>query len=312
MSFAVDNYLTHADTRLRGGRLLATGQTTAQDRPYDPDTAYATIRVAPLTPTLGAEISGIDLTQPLGELQVKEIRAALLAHLVIFFRGQPLTLDQQTRLGRYFGALHQHPNTRGPQGYPEVLPIHADAASVRIAGERWHSDVSCDREPPMGSILHLHTLPATGGDTLFASSHAVYEALSPAMQTYLETLSATHDGGPVYRQRNRELNIDDTGKTYPSATHPIIRTHPETGRKGVFVNSTFTNHINGIPADESEAILRFLYQQFAHPEVQVRFRWTPDAVAFWDNRSTQHLAVWDYFPQVRSGNRVTIRGDRPF
>lgn len=278
----------------------------ADDRPY------RTIEVRPLTPGIGAVIHGIDLREPLDTLQIHDIRAALLGHLVVFFRDQPLALDQLTRLGRYFGELHQHPNTRGPQGFPEVLPIHADANTVRIAGDRWHSDVSCDGAPPMGSILHLHTLPPHGGDTLFASSHAVYDSLSPALRAYLSTLTATHDGEPVYRSRNRQRGIDDSGRIYPRASHPVIRTHPETGRKGVFVNANFTTHIDGVSAEESEAVLQFLYRQFARPDFQVRFRWAPDSIAFWDNRSAQHLAVWDYFPHVRSGNRVTIHGDRPF
>lgn len=164
----------------------------------------------------------------------------------------------------------------------------------------------------MGSILHLHTLPSHGGDTLFSSSYAVYESLSPGLRAYLEGLTATHDGEPTYRQRNRLRGIDDTGKRFPKASHPVVRTHPETGRKGVFVNSNFTTHIDNVPAAESEGILRLLFERFASPEFQVRFRWEPDSIAFWDNRAVQHLAVWDYYPEVRSGHRVTINGDKPF
>src|SRR5690606_31888588 len=210
------------------------------------------------------------------------------------------------------GALHQHPNVRGPEGFPELLPIQADASTVRIAGDRWHSDVSCDPEPPMGSILHLHEVPARGGDTLFCNTEAAFAALSPGLQQYLQGLTATHDGEHVYRSRNRNKGIDDTGRHYPRSSHPVVRTHPETGRKGLFVNANFTTHINDVPREESEAVLAFLYQHLARPEFQVRFRWQPHSVAFWDNRSTQHLAVWDYYPARRAGHRVTLRGDRPF
>lgn len=276
------------------------------------DTAYETIAVQPLTRRIGALIDGIDLTRPLAPQQVADVRRALLAHQGIFFRDQPLTLDQHLSLGRDFGKLHVHPNSPGPDGYPEILPIHSDATTKRVAGDRWHSDVSCDDEPPMGSILYLHTLPSHGGETLPSSSHAVYDSLSPGFQRYLEGLTATHDGEPTYRQRNRLPGIDDTGKTFPRATHPVVRTHPETGRKGIFVNSNSTTHIDNVTVAESEGILRLLYERFASAEFQVRFRWEPHSIAFWDNRAVQHLAVWDYHPEVRSGYRVTIKGDKPF
>lgn len=273
---------------------------------------YRHIQVIPLTAVIGAEVHGLDITCPLNTEQVAEIRRALLEHQVIFFRDQPLTLEQHRRFGLCFGALHQHPNVRGPEGFPELLPIQADASTVRIAGDRWHSDVSCDPEPPMGSILHLHEVPARGGDTLFCNTEAAFAALSPGLQQYLQGLTATHDGEHVYRSRNRNKGIDDTGRHYPRSSHPVVRTHPETGRKGLFVNANFTTHINDVPREESEAVLAFLYQHLARPEFQVRFRWQPHSVAFWDNRSTQHLAVWDYYPARRAGHRVTLRGDRPF
>lgn len=276
------------------------------------ETDQTTVTVQPLTRHIGALIGGIDLTRPLSDAQVADVRRALLAHQVIFFRDQPITLDQHLALGRHFGTLHVHPNSPGPEGYPEILEIHSDANTRRIAGDRWHSDVSCDEAPPMGSILHLHTLPPHGGDTLFSSAYAVYESLSPGFRTYLEGLTATHDGEPTYRHRNRLRGIDDTGKRFPKASHPVVRTHPETGRKGIFVNPNFTTHIDDVPAAESEGILRLLFERFASPEFQVRWRWEPHSIAFWDNRACQHLAVWDYFPHVRSGYRVTINGDRPY
>ena len=163
----------------------------------------------------------------------------------------------------------------------------------------------------MGSILHLNTVPPVGGDTLFASMSAAYEALSAPMKTYLENLTATHDGERVWRGRYSDQGVDDSGTVYPRAVHPVIRTHPITGRKGIFVNSPFTTHINEIPRDESDDILGYLYKHCGKPDFQVRFRWQPNSVAFWDNRCVQHLALWDYFPETRSGYRVTIEGDRP-
>jgi len=272
---------------------------------------YATIQVKPVTPHLGAEISGVDLRQTLTNAQVNDLHTALNTHQVLFFRDQPITLDQQKALGRHFGDLHIHPNTPGPEGHPEILPIHADANSKRIAGEHWHSDVSCDPEPPLGSVLYLHTIPELGGDTLFASQTAAYDALSPAFKTFLEGLTATHSGDRSYRRTNRLLGIDDRNRVFPQAVHPVIRTHPGSGRKALFVNETFTMRINELSEEESDAVLRFLYAHATKPAFQVRFRWQPHSIAFWDNRAVQHIAMWDYFPQVRSGSRVTIKGDRP-
>ena len=163
----------------------------------------------------------------------------------------------------------------------------------------------------MGSVLHLHTVPPTGGDTLFASMYAAYDALSPRLQTYLAGLTALHSGDHVYRSHNARDNIDDRGRVYPQAVHPVIRTHPETGRKALFVNRTFTVRIINVPEAEGRAVLAFLYDHAERPEFQVRFRWQPHSVAFWDNRAVQHMALWDYYPQTRSGYRMTIKGDRP-
>jgi taurine dioxygenase len=246
---------------------------------------YETVNVMPVTPRIGVEVDGLTLAKPLSNRQVEELHQALAEHQVLFFRDQPLDMNSQKTFGCYFGELHIHPNTPGPQGHPEILPVHADAHSKRVAGEYWHSDVSCDEEPPMGSILYLHTVPPVGGDTLFASQYAAYDALSPGMKTYLEGLTATHSGEQVYRA---------------------------TRRKALFVNQGFTTEIDGVPKEESRAILNYLFEHCTRADFQVRFRWQPHSVAFWDNRSVQHMALWDYYPQVRSGHRVTIKGDRPF
>jgi taurine dioxygenase len=155
-------------------------------------------------------------------------------------------------------------------------------------------------------------VPSSGGDTLFASQYAAYDALSPRLKAYLEGLTATHSGDHVYRRTNVLVGRSDVGKVFPRASHPIVRTHPVTKRKALFVSGHFTTHIDGLPEEEGRAILNYLVKHCTREEFQVRFRWQPHSVAFWDNRCVQHLAIWDYYPQVRSGRRVTIKGDRPF
>jgi taurine dioxygenase len=269
------------------------------------------LQVHPLTPAVGAEIRGVDLSRALAPLVAQAIRDALTTHQVIFFRDQDLSVEQQVAFGRLFGDLVVHPNDPGLSGHPEVMIIHADSASKRVAGERWHSDVSCDPEPPMGSILRLHTVPEQGGDTLFSSMYAAYDALSPPMQAWLGTLTGEHDGAPYYRSVNARIGRDDGGKSYPQAVHPVVRTHPVSGRKGIFVNEMFTTRIVGLSRDESDAVLAFLFKHVQRPEFQCRFQWAAHSIAFWDNRCTQHMAIWDYFPATRSGYRVTIRGEQP-
>jgi len=268
------------------------------------------VTVRPLTPTLGAEILGVDLER-LDDDAFTVIRDALTEHLVLFFRDQDISIEAHKAVGARFGTLDVHPNDPGLDGHPEVMIIHADASSKRVAGERWHSDVSCAPEPPMGSILRMFVVPETGGDTLFSSMYAAYEALSDRMKTYLAGLTAIHDGGPYYREVNAILGRDDGGRTYPNAEHPVVRRHPVSGRKCLFVNSMFTTRLVGVPRAESDAVLGFLFEHVQSPAFQCRFRWERHSVAFWDNRCTQHFAVWDYFPQTRSGYRVTVRGERP-
>ena len=268
--------------------------------------SYEVLDVRPMTKRIGAEIFGVDLNQPLGNQTVSELHDALMQHQVIFFRDQPLTHESHKRLGRYFGDLAYHSGVAGLAEHPEIVAIHADETSTFVAGENWHSDLSCDPAPPMGSILYMHTLPEHGGDTLFASMYAAYEALSPAMKAFLAPLTAVHDGNHVYKAL-----FPDSTKTYPRNTHPVIRTHPVTGRKLIYVNSSYTTHINELSEDESNAVLRFLYEHVKDANFQVRFRWQKHSVAFWDNRCTQHFAVWDYFPETRSAFRVTVAGDKP-
>jgi taurine dioxygenase len=271
---------------------------------------YASIQVEKLTPHAGAEIRGADLSQPLDERTFKEIHAALIDNGVIFFRDQHLTPAQQKAFGRLFGELHLHPAApRELPEHPEILVIHADENSKHVAGENWHSDVSCDLEPPMGSILYMHELPPVGGDTLFASMYAAYDGLSEPMKRMLEPLTAMHEGEHVYRGR---YGVNDAGRVFPKAEHPIVRTHPVSGRKALYVNGGFTTRIVQLTRAESDAVLQFLYRHVETPEFHCRFRWQVNSVAFWDNRCMQHHAMWDYYPQRRHGHRVTIKGDKPF
>ena len=274
------------------------------------DAPYASIRVEKLTPVIGAEISGVDLARPLGEMQAEEIRRALAENLVVFFRDQKVTPEQHLAFGRLFGDLHVHPAAPHVEGVPELMIIRADRNSTRANGEDWHSDVSCDAEPPMGSILRIVECPPSGGDTLFASMYAAYDALSERMKAYLDGLSAVHDGEHVYRGTYANLGVADKD-VYPRSEHPVVRTHPVTGRKALYVNRIFTTRIVGLPREEGEAVLAFLLAHIESPLWQCRFRWRPDSMAFWDNRAAQHRAMWDYWPHTRSGFRVTVKGERP-
>jgi taurine dioxygenase len=276
---------------------------------------FETIAVEKLTPIIGAEISGVDIGKLVSDeapsnRQMDEIHRALAENLVIFFRDQHLTPQQHLAFGRKFGELHVHPAAPHEGDDPALMKIYADKDSPRANGEGWHTDVSCDVEPPMGSILYIKQCPPRGGDTLFASMYAAYESLSDRMKAYLDGLTALHDGEQIYRGLYANYGVADK-PSYPRAEHPVVRTHPVTGKKALYVNRGFTRSILGIPRDESDAILAYLFQHAENPLFQCRFRWTENAIAFWDNRCTQHRAMWDYWPHTRSGTRVTVRGERP-
>ncbi len=277
----------------------------------DESAPYETIEVDKYTPIIGAEISGADLAKPLSNRQMDEIHRALAENSVIFFRDQHLTQEQHLAFGRNFGELHVHPAAPHAPGHKELMVIHADKDSPRANGEGWHSDVSCDTEPPMGSILYIQQTPPKGGDTLFASMYAAYEALSDRMKAYLGGMVAFHDGEDAYRGTYKNVGMTDK-PVYPSAEHPVIRTHPVTGKKALYVNRGFTKRLLDVPRDESAAILDYLYTHAENPLFQCRFRWQPNSIAFWDNRCVQHRAMWDYWPHTRSGFRVTVAGDKPY
>jgi alpha-ketoglutarate-dependent taurine dioxygenase len=270
---------------------------------------YDTITVTPCSPHIGAEIGNIDLTRPLSNRQVDEVHDAIIAHGVIFFRNQKIDFESHERLVRYFGEPHIHVGGKGTAsktvpGHPAIRKQYFDASSKRVSGEEWHSDQSCAEIPPMYSVLYQEIIPPNGGgDTMFASAYKAYEELSPSMKVYLEGKTATHDGS-----RGFDKNAD----VYPVAVHPIVVRHPESGRKALFVNREFTSHINEVPAAESRGVLEFLYDHIARPHWNMRFHWTPHSIAFWDNRCTQHYAIWDYWPNVRLGYRMFVKGtERP-
>ena len=270
-----------------------------------------TLSIAKLTPAIGAEISGVDLAGPLSNRQMSELHDALMAHQVIFFRDQRMNVDQHKAFGRLFGELLIHPAARAEvEGHPEIRVVHADEKTEVATGEVWHSDMSCEPEPPMGSILYLTEVPPDGGgDTMFANMYLAYETLSEPIRKMLDGLTAVHDGEHVYRGR---YGVDDAGKTFPRAEHPVVRTHPVTGKKCLYVNRPFTTRIVGLRKSESDAILEMLYQHIETPEFCMRLKWQPNSIAFWDNRCVQHHALWDYYPNKRYGHRVTICGEKPY
>ncbi|MBA3940969.1 MAG: taurine dioxygenase [Sphingopyxis sp.] len=275
-----------------------------------PQSRFARVTVAPLTPAIGAEISGIDLGIEQDDAVIAEIRTALLTHKVVFFRDQFITPAQHIAFARRFGTLEIHPATPKDQPDPEVLHI-AHGPDSRGRENAWHSDVTWRAEPSLGSILRAVEVPGVGGDTLFADMAAAFRALSPAMQDWCRSLNAVHDIARVFAGRLGK-SADELRAKYPPQVHPVVRTHPETGEQALYVNTAFTSHIEGLSAKESEWLLAHLYAQAAVPEIQCRFHWRPGSIAFWDNRAAQHYAASDYFPAVRRMERVTIAGDRPY
>ncbi len=260
---------------------------------------------------IGAEIEGVDLAGELSNHQFAEIHRAFLEHHVIVFRDQHLSDEDHKAFSRRFGRLHTHPlNAVNGTTDPEVLVVKANNRSKFVAGEGWHTDVTCDEEPPLGSLLYIRETPAigSGGDTLFANMHLAYEMLSDPIKAMLEPLTAIHDGAIPYVQGYGYR----PEQAFPKNEHPVIVRHPETGRKVLFVNRGFTSHIRQLARFESQSVLEMLYRVIeTQPVLQCRVRWTPNTLVFWDNRCTQHHAVWDYFPLVRAGKRVSVIGSRP-
>ncbi|HEY1638741.1 MAG TPA: taurine dioxygenase [Rhizomicrobium sp.] len=280
-------------------------------------TKLSLLDITPLSPTLGARIAGLDLVQPLSAETIAEIRQALLKHEVLFFEDQDLMPQQQRDLAARFGELHLHPIRPSVPGTPEVLVLDNQPASDTDTGA-WRADVTFIETPPMGSMLYARHVPPEGGDTLWSSMRAAYEALSPSLREFLQPLDAEHDftrSFPPDHLTSLNVGIERytwARREYPPVAHPLVRTHPETGKDGLFVNSGFTTRILGLSRPESTKILELLSEHIQRPEFVIRWRWKPNTLAFWDNRVTQHYTVDDYQPHRRVMHRVTILGDRPF
>lgn len=276
-----------------------------------------TLTIEPLNPALGAVVSGIRLADPLDDARRREIEQALLDHQVLFFRDQPLTPTQQASFAARFGDLHVHPIFPSTPEQREVIVLDTAITDVRD-NAIWHTDVTFLETPALGAVLAAKQLPSHGGDTLWASGIAAFEALSKPLQHLLEGLTATHDISKSFPQERFGATaadlarLEEARRTNPPRSHPVIRTHPVSGRKALFVSDGFTTRINELELTESRAILDLLFAHVSRPEFTVRWRWRENDVAFWDNRVTQHYAVDDYRPQRRVMHRATILGDRPF
>ncbi|TXH93912.1 MAG: taurine dioxygenase [Pseudomonas sp.] len=272
--------------------------------------------ITPLSPALGAIVSGIDLRQPLDDSKQQALEQALLAHQVLFFRDQPLEPTQQAAFAARFGDLHIHPIYPNIPEQPQVLVLDTAVTDVRD-NAIWHTDVTFLETPALGAVLAAKQLPAYGGDTLWASSSAAFEALSKPLQRLLDGLTASHDftrSFPLERFGNSPEALEryyEVQRQHPPVIHPVVRTHPVTGCKGLFVNEGFTTRINELEPAESDALLRLLFAHSTRPEFSIRWRWQENDVAFWDNRITQHYAADDYRPARRVMHRATILGDRP-
>lgn len=269
---------------------------------------YRHIRVDPLTPVIGAWISGIKLSGKLPQEVLEEIKTALLQHLVVFFADQDITPDAQRSFGARLGRLQVHPYLPSLEGYREIVVLENDEAR-RPQVNFWHADVTFHKDPPLGSILLAREIPPYGGDTLWINMYAAYEALTDTMRSLLSGLSALHVGRVAQYEAAYGREADSSSQP-PQAEHPVIRIHPETGRRAIYVHPTATTRIVGMSQTESDALLQTLFHHAQTPEFQVRFRWEKNAVAFWDNRCTQHYAVADYWPMRRLMHRVTLEGER--
>ncbi|HEY2595420.1 MAG TPA: TauD/TfdA family dioxygenase [Chloroflexota bacterium] len=279
----------------------------------------AGLKVTPAGPVLGAEIAGVDLGRPLEPATVAAIRTALLQYKVIAFRDQDISHEAHVAFGRHFGELEGHPVLPHVPGHPLILHIEGvdgiqwtDETIASGRGmDKWHTDVTFRECPSMGGILRMRHMPPLGGDTLFADTAAIWRDLPDRVKERIADLRAEHDilrsfGGRVSDEKREELQ-----RTTPPVSHPVVRTHPETGEKALYVNHTFTSRIEGLDEGESRELLRSLTNRVKLPEYQFRFRWSPNAIVFWDNRPTQHYAVLDYWPEHRVVERVTVIGDRP-
>lgn len=275
------------------------------------------IEVTRLSRALGAIVTGVELSQDLPRPDIDHLGQLLVEHQVLFFRNQPITPQAQCRFAARFGSLHIHPIYPVLPELPEIMLIDTHEAFLPD-NDNWHTDVTFSQTPPLAGILAAKRLPSVGGDTLWSSSTAAFDALSEPLRLQLDGLTAQHSvaksfpaerwhDDPAFKERYQRAVAK-----HPPVNHPVVRTHPVSGRKGLFVNDGFTTHINELSSRESDTLLRFLFSHIAQPEFTIRWRWSVDDIAFWDNRATQHYAVADYLPERRTMHRATVNGDRPF
>ena len=271
------------------------------------------MEVTPVTGTIGAEVRGVDISQPLDDGMVDELRKLWLDHLVLFFRGVDITPEQHIAFARNFGEI-QPPQLRTAHGGPPEMNVLDQTDPKGDGADTWHNDSTFAAEPPMGSMIRVVQMPRVGGDTCFANMYEAFETLSPAMQRHVDGLEAVHDIMPqlvVAAERGHtNLDFEEARRNFPPVRHPVVRTHPETGRKALFVNSNHTTYIADVPRSESEHLLALLYDHVKSPELQCRFRWDEHSLVFSDNRCSQHYAVPDY-TERRVLHRVSLKGDRP-
>ncbi|MFZ3592540.1 TauD/TfdA dioxygenase family protein [Streptomyces sp. BH104] len=294
-----------ADGLYEGRRVLRRTPEGWQDRPYE------LFELVPQGATIGAEIRGLDLSRPLSPELREELNRALLEWKVLFFRGQHLTSESQRDFARNWGELETNPLLeRGDS--EDVVRFDKGAGGVPSYENVWHTDVTFRERPALGAVLQLREVPPFGGDTMWADMAAAYDNLSDEVKARIEGAEAEHDFLPGFRRFYGPERLAPMQELFPPVTHPVVRRHPETGRRMLFVNTSFTTRILGMERAESDRLLRLLYQQAHVPEFQVRFHWQPGDIAFWDNRATQHYAVADYGDARRVAERVAIAGDRPF
>ena len=275
------------------------------------------IEVRPIAGACGAEIAGVRVGDDLDDTTIAEIRGALNEHGVVFFRDQEFDAEQHKAFARRFGEIFVHPNYKGMQQDDEIVMIRREPGDQHIVGEDWHTDTTMVAAPPMGAILYAIEVPPYGGDTCFAHQAAAYDALSPGMKRLLDGLRAVHTdrmvaGPQAGRNAYRSTKVrEDESWRETVSTHPVVRTHPETGRKMLFVNAAYTVGFEGMSEAESRPLLDYLLEHGNRPEFTCRFRWENGSVAFWDNRAVKHLAVHDAGPFRRLMRRVQIAGDVP-
>jgi taurine dioxygenase len=277
---------------------------------------YDHIQVTPLATSVGAEISGVDLAAPPGGAGVAEIRRAFGEYGVVFFRDQQLTPEQQIAFARCFGEIDINRFFATVPGYPMIAEVRKEPKQERNIGNGWHTDHSYDEAPALGSMLYAREVPKTGGDTLFASMYAAYDALSDGLKSTLEGLKALHSSRHVFgaaaaaRRGDLEGRIRNSELATQDAVHPVVIRHPDTGRKALYVNPGFTVRFDGWTEEESRPLLDYLYRHAVRPEFTCRFQWREGSLAFWDNRATWHFAVNDYHGERRLLHRITIAGQK--